>query len=149
MKLNEKEIEELVLSVLKFIDETTKVEVKIDETISIDISSDNSGMFIGKFGQTLESVQYVVRMMVNKAMGEQVSTSVDVAGYKANKEKELQELALATAENVRNSKYPQDLRPMNAYERRIVHTALTDFEGIEAVSEGEDPLRYIVIKPKE
>ncbi|AKM82246.1 TPA: KH domain-containing protein [Candidatus Berkelbacteria bacterium] len=148
-KLSEKELQELVLSVIKFIDPNAKVEVEVKDNIRINIVSEDSGMLIGKFGQTLESLQYVIRMMLNKAMDERVSAVIDVAGYKANKEKELEELALATAENVRNSKYAQDLRPMNAYERRIVHTVLTDFEGVEVVSEGEEPMRFIKIKPKE
>lgn len=143
-----KEIEVVILSMMKFIDPKAKIEVEMDDDhIGINIVSEDSGLLIGHFGQTLDSVQYVVRMMINKVMGQPTPSSVDVAGYKANKEKELVELATATAENVKNSQYPQSLRPMNAYERRIVHATLNDFDGIETASVGEEPMRFIEIKP--
>ena len=156
-----KSLENLILSIIKFIDPKAKVEIEVatpttpersdggrGETIKVNIVSEDSGLLIGRFGQTLDSVQYIIRLMINMAMGEQTSSTVDVAGYKAGKEKELVELALSVAENVKNSNYPQSLRPMNAYERRIVHSALTGFEGIETASVGEEPTRYIEIKPK-
>ena len=147
-KTKAKDLENLILSIIKFIDPKAKIEIDMDDTIKVNIVSEDSGLLIGRFGQTLDSVQYIIRMMINKEMGQPTSSTVDVAGYKAGKEKELVELALSVAENVKNSNYPQSLRPMNAYERRIVHSALTGFEGIETASVGEEPTRYIEIKPK-
>jgi spoIIIJ-associated protein len=147
-KLKEKDIEKLVLDVLRYFDPKAKVDIKIGDSIEVNIESDDSGSFIGRFGQNLEALQHVIRLMANQAAGEQVSLTVDVAGYKAKKNKELEELALSIADNVVKAGYPQSLRPMNSYERRVIHSALNNFDGIEAVSVGEEPLRYIEIKPK-
>jgi len=118
------------------------------EAWQVNIDSKNSGLLIGHFGETLNALQGVLRLVAGKLAGQPVSLVVDVAGYKANKAKELEELALQMAENVKNSGYAQTLRPMNSYERRVVHVVLKDFPGIEAVSTGEEPYRCIEIKPK-
>lgn len=148
-KIDKKDLEKLVLSVFKYIDDQAKIEIEEGETLNINIESANSGSLIGRFGQNLEAVQHIIRLMVNQAAGEQIPLMVDVANYKASKNKELEELALSVADNVVKSGYPQSLRPMNSYERRIIHNALNGFDGIEAVSVGEEPTRYIEIKPKQ
>ena len=84
--------------------------------------------------------------MVAQKSDEFTPVVVDVAGYKESKTQELTELALQVAENVKKSGYPQHLRPMNAYERRVIHVALADFKGIVTTSVGDEPYRYIEIK---
>lgn len=148
MKIKGKELEKLIKEILKSLDDKCKVEVAMGETIGVNIGSEMSGQLIGRFGQTLEALQHLIRLAANKLAGEQVRLALDVQGYKASKNRELEELALSVAENVSKSDYPQSLRPMNSYERRIVHTALTGFEGVEVSSVGEEPNRYIEIKPR-
>lgn len=139
----------MVKEFVKYIDEKAGVEIiEKDDAVTVNITSENSSILIGKFGATLDAMQYVLRMMANKEEGERIKLSVDVAGYKAKKNQELEELALSVADNVAKAEYPQSLRPMNSYERRIIHTTLADFPGVEVLSVGEEPLRYIEIRPK-
>lgn len=141
-----KKLEEEVKKVMSVFD--AKVEIKEkDNSILVNISSSESGHLIGHFGQTLTELQHLIRLMANKIMGERVSLTVDVENYKANKNRELEELALSCAENVSNSGYPQTLKPMNAYDRRIIHVALKEFPGVEVNSIGDEPNRCIEIKP--
>ena len=142
------DLKKMIEDFMKYFDDKATVEITGTDAIAVNITSENSSILIGKFGATLEAIQYVMRMMANKVTGERVKLSVDVAGYKATKNRELEELALSMADNVSKSGYPQSLRPMNSYERRIIHTTLTDFPGVEIVSVGEEPMRYIEIKPK-
>jgi spoIIIJ-associated protein len=143
-----KNLQKTVLKIMQLIDPKAKVEVLEGDTIMVNITSEESGRLIGKFGQTLQDLQHIVRLIANQEAGERVSLTVDVDSYKANKNRELEELALSVADNVQKSGYPQTLKPMNAYDRRVIHSALTDFEGVESISQGEEPNRYIEIKPK-
>lgn len=143
-----KDIEKTFKKILSFLDAEVSVTVDKKNTYSVNITSGNSGMLIGRFGQTLESLQYLLRMIANQIVGERVSLVVDVEGYKAKKDQELEELALSVADNVQKSGYPQTLKPMSAYDRRVIHAVLTDFDGVETVSIGEEPNRCIEIKPK-
>lgn len=140
------ELKKTVEKCLQPFDEKAKIELETNGTTRINIISDQPGLFIGHFGQTLEVWQNLVRLMANKIYLERRALVVDAQNYKADKANELQELALQVAQNVKKSGYPQTLRPMNAYERRIVHTALNDFEGITTTSVGEEPARCIEIK---
>ncbi len=147
-KIDHKKLEKLIKDILKSFDPKAKVEITVGETIGVNIESEMSGQLIGRFGQTLEALQHLIRLAANKLAGEPIKLALDVQGYKASKNRELEELALSVAENVSKSGYPQSLRPMNSYERRVIHTALTDFSGIEVSSVGEEPNRYIEIKPR-
>jgi len=118
------------------------------ESWNVKIDAANSGLLIGRFGETLNSFQHLVRLMAVKLAGERVSLSVDIGDYKGKKNREIEELAMAVAENVKNSGYAQTLRPMNSYERRIVHVVLKDAPGVEVASVGEEPYRCVEIKPK-
>ena len=133
--------------IIKFLDATAEIKT-IDNGYAVNITSTNSGLLIGRFGQTLLELQYLLRMVANKAVGERVTLTVDVENYKANKTRELEELAVSVAENVSKSGYPQTLRPMNSYERKIIHQALNDFPGVETNSVGDEPARCIEVKAK-
>ena len=86
--------------------------------------------------------------MVAKAAGEYLPLTVDIGGYKEKHEKELEEFALAVAQNVKNSGYAQELRPMSANDRRIIHAILTDFDGVKTESVGEGELRRVKVEPE-
>lgn len=148
--MKKEDLEKVVLSFMKYFDPKVKVEVLQEEkNWNVNIDAENSGLLIGRFGDTLDSFQYLIRLMATKLAGERVSLNVDIGNYKGKKNKEIEELALQVAENVKNSGYGQTLRPMNSYERRLVHVVLKDFPGIEAVSVGEEPYRAVEVKPKE
>lgn len=154
MKL--KDLEEIAKAFFKSFDSESTVEVSDEKSSDgsgsnwwVKVQSPNSGRLIGKNGETLQAIQYIVRLMASEKAGEFTPVTVDVAGYKENKEKEIIEFALAMAENVKNSGYAQEMRPMTPYERRIVHVALKNFEGITADSVGEGMARRIRIEPIE
>lgn len=140
------EIKKISQNLIKFIDPKAKVEVTENDGYKVKIESEDSGLLIGKFGESLECLQYILRMMVAKKMGEFVPLTVDAGEYKEKKENELKELVVMMATNVKQSGYAQELKPMSAYERRIVHVALKDIEGIKAESIGEGDLRRIKIE---
>lgn len=130
----------------KFFDPNAKVAAEDKDGLRLKVDTEASAILIGRFGETLGSIQYLLRLMAAKAAGEYFLLSVDIAGYKEKRETEIKELALQVAENVKNSGYAQELRPMNAYERRLVHVALTDFKGIKADSVGEGETRRVRIE---
>lgn len=115
------------------------------------ITSDENPILIGKGGKTLESIQTLVRYIVNgdcKEGEERFQISVDCGGYKESRLKHLEILATKTAKEVAQSKIPAHLEPMNSYERRIIHAKLADWRDVITESEGDGKDRHIVIKPK-
>jgi spoIIIJ-associated protein len=147
--MDKKDIEKLATEFINKFDSSAKVEVAEDNGWRVKISSENSGHLIGKMGETLAEIQYLMRLMVAQKAGEYIPVTVDVDGYKEKHETELAELALAMAENVKSSGYPQEMRPMSSYDRRLVHVALKDMPGIKADSVGEGELRRIKIEKTE
>lgn len=148
------EVLEYSEKVLKEILEAMSLEVRFESkiregAITIKMYSDNNSILIGKNGRTIEALQTIVRTSINKETRFFVNLILDVENYKEKQEAYLIRLAKNVAREVRTSKVPATLENMNSYERRIVHNALTDFKGIETTSEGEEPERHIVIKPKE
>lgn len=147
--IKEKDLEKLAKEFFKDLDPEAKISVVDEKGWRIKIESPNSGHLIGKMGETLKAIQYLLRMMIAKTAAEFVPLTVDVGGYKEKHEKELEEFALAVAENVKNSGYGQELRPMSANERRIIHATLTDFKGVKTESVGEGELRRVKVEPEE
>ncbi len=126
------------------------IEKKIREkTISYVIHSDNNNILIGKRGHILESIQTFIKHSINSQVGLYVNILVDIESYKEKQNYYLEKNAKRIARDVTLSKVPVKLDPMNSYERRIVHNAVSKFEYIESVSEGEEPNRCVVIKYKE
>ena len=130
---------------------TTDATIVIDENperIFFNVKGGNPAVLIGKHGQTLEAIQYLVEKIVNKSQKERVRVQVDVEDYLENRRKNLQRLAVRMAEKVRRSGKPATIGQMNAHDRRIVHIALKDDKMVRTQSMGEGLLRKLVIFPK-
>lgn len=119
--------------------------LKVDIT---DISSTDMGILIGKRGNTLDSIQYLLSLVVNKKKESYIKVVVDTEGYRAKREETLIRLANKMAEKAKYSRRPVKLEPMNPYERRIIHSALQNINGITTYSEGDEPYRRVVIQSK-
>ena len=118
-------------------------------TIAFDIKGEDLGILIGRRGQTLAYLQYIVRLIVAHQMKAWVPIVVDVEGYKQRRYQALQDLAYRMAERVKVKKVPFALEPMPAYERRIIHLTLADHQDVTTQSIGEGERRKVVILPKE
>lgn len=114
----------------------------------VDISSSDTGIVIGKRGNTLDAIQYLLSLVINKDREDYIKVIVDVKGYRKRREDTLIKLANKMAQKAKYSNRPVKLEPMNPYERRIIHSALQHVDGIDTHSEGEDPYRRVVIQAK-
>lgn len=124
---------------------------KENNTLYIDIKdldSRNKGILIGKRGSTLDAIQYLVNLAVNKNSSEYLRVIIDIGGYRKKREETLKRLALKMANKSIYSKRPVKLEPMNPYERRVIHSALQNHDKVKTYSEGEDPYRKVVIQSK-
>lgn len=119
-----------------------------DNTI-LNINGKDLGILIGKRGQTLDSIQYLVNLAVNKDQTEKERIIVDVAGYRRRREDTLRRLALKMADKVKKEGKRQVLEPMSPHERRIIHSTLQSYKEIMTYSEGEDPYRHVIITPQQ
>ena len=117
--------------------------------ITLNIKGDDLGILIGRRGQTLACLQYMVRLIVSQQTKAWLPVVIDVEEYKKRRYRALQILALRMAERVKVKKVPFDLEPMPAYERRIVHLALADDLDVATQSVGQGEARKVVIVPKE
>jgi spoIIIJ-associated protein len=118
------------------------------DPITLNIRGDDLGILIGRRGQTLACLQYIVRLIVSHRSEEWLSIVIDVEDYKQRRYKSLQALAYRMAERVKEKKVPFGLEPMPAYERRIIHLALADHPDVTTQSVGQDEARKVVIVPK-
>lgn len=116
--------------------------------VTFDIQGDDLGILIGRRGQTLSCLQYIVRLIVGNRTGSRVAIVLDVAGYKQRRYDELQALARQMAEQVEVKGEPLTLSPMSPYERRIIHITLADHPGVSTESIGMGEARRVVIKLK-
>lgn len=126
------------------------VSVKVftnGETVYADIEGPDSGTIIGKRGQTLDAIQYLTSLVVNKDKEGYTRVVIDAEGYRQKREQTLDKLANRLADKVCRSSRSIRLEPMNPYERKIIHTALQDRAGVTTRSEGEEPYRRVVIEP--
>jgi spoIIIJ-associated protein len=121
---------------------------KENETIEINIDGDEMGVLIGKRGQTLDSLQYLVSLVVNKNSDNYIKVKLDTENYRARRKETLENLAKNIAFKVKKTRKPVSLEPMNPYERRIIHSALQNDKYVETYSEGEEPYRKVVINVK-
>ena len=127
------------------------VDVKYDEfdkTMNIDLSGDDMGILIGKRGQTLDSLQYLANLVVNKTTEEKIHVKVDTEDYRRRRRQTLENLAKNMASKVKRGRRSVTLEPMNPYERRIIHSALQNDKFVTTHSEGEEPFRKVVITLK-
>ena len=127
------------------------VDVKYDEdnkNLDVDLSGDEMGVLIGKRGQTLDSIQYLLSLVVNKESEEYIRVKVDTEDYRKRRKETLENLAKNIAYKVKRTKRPVSLEPMNPYERRIIHSALQNDKYVTTHSEGEEPFRRVVVTLK-
>lgn len=117
--------------------------------ISFDVQGDDLGILIGRRGQTLASLQYIVRLIVGHQAQVWLPIIIDIAGYKKRHNESLQALAWRMAEQVKSQRMPFALEPMPAFDRRIVHLTLADHPDVTTQSSGEGESRRVVIIPKE
>lgn len=130
---------------------TVVIDVKYDEanrSMDIDLSGDEMGVLIGKRGQTLDSLQYLVSLVVNKDTEDYIRVKVDTENYRQRRKETLENLAKNIAYKVKRTKRPVSLEPMNPYERRIIHSALQNDKYVTTHSEGEEPFRRVVVTLK-
>jgi spoIIIJ-associated protein len=120
-----------------------------NDPITLNIKGDDLGVLIGRRGQTLASLQYIVRIIVSYKTKEWLPIVIDVDGYKQRRYQALQALAYRMAEQVRGRRIPFSMEPMPPYERRIVHLALADHPDVTTQSVGVGEVRKVVIVPKE
>ena len=127
-----------------------KMNVNIDvaqegNEINIELSGDDMGVLIGKRGQTLDSLQYLTSLVVNKGTSEYIRVKVDTEDYRKRRKETLENLAKNLAYKVKRTKKTVTLEPMNPYERRVIHSALQNDKYVSTHSEGEEPYRKVVI----
>ena len=119
------------------------------EAIVITCSGPDVGLLIGRHGQTIDSIQYLLNAVGWRAYGEErKEVTVDAAGYRARRKATLESLALRVADRVRDSGEREELEPMTAVERKVVHLCLKDVVGVGTASEGAEPNRYVVVLPE-
>ena len=150
-QLSHEEIEKRVTDFLDAIfhsiglKETITFSYESDNTVVVDIEGDDTGIMIGKRGQTLDSLQYLTSLVVNKGREKYIRIKLDTENYRHRREETLKNLARNMASKAKRTGHPVELEPMNPYERRIIHAALQGDRYVSTKSEGEDPYRHVVI----
>lgn len=127
------------------------IDSKYDEnekSLDIDLSGDDMGVLIGKRGQTLDSIQYLTSLVVNKDAEDYIRVKVDTENYRERRKQTLENLAKNISYKVKRTRRPVSLEPMNPYERRIIHSALQNDKYVTTHSEGEEPYRKVVVTLK-
>ena len=125
---------------------TVKINVNItEESVDVDLVGDDMGVLIGKRGQTLDSLQYLVSLVVNKKSDKYLRVKLDTENYRERRKETLENLAKNIAFKVKRTKRPVSLEPMNPYERRVIHSALQNDKYVTTKSEGEEPFRHVVV----
>ena len=119
-----------------------------DRELLVSMEGDDMGILIGKRGQTLDSLQYLVSLVVNKETEGYLRVKLDTENYRERRKETLETLAKNISYKVKRTKHPVSLEPMNPYERRIIHSALQNDKYVMTRSEGEDPFRHVVISLK-
>lgn len=138
---------------LKNIFQTMDLDVTTDiseneKVVFINLEGPDLGILIGRRGETLDALQYIVNLSVNKNQETRKKIIVDIEGYRSRREKTLEKLALKLADKAKQRGRNVVLEPMSSQERRIIHTALQGRDDIFTFSEGEEPYRKIIISPK-
>ena len=148
-------LEDKAVGFLKQVFEAMSLPVEIqvsyndeEKEMSINLVGEDMGILIGKRGQTLDSLQYLVGMVVNKGSEGYIRVKLDTENYRSRRKETLETLAKNIAYKVKRTKRSVSLEPMNPYERRIIHAALQNDKYVTARSEGEEPFRHVVIALK-
>lgn len=138
---------------LKDVFASIEMEVQVaaefaDEVLNVELSGEDMGILIGKRGQTLDSLQYLTSLVVNKGASGYIRVKVDTENYRSRRKETLENLASNIAFKVKRTRRPVFLEPMNPYERRIIHSALQNDPYVTTHSEGEEPYRKVVVTLK-
>lgn len=144
-------VKEFLTSVFRAMDMEVEIVVKVDEDaklIDVELKGDDMGILIGKRGQTLDSLQYLTNLAVNKHSESYYKVKVDTEDYRKRRRDTLENLAKNIAYKVKKTKRPVELEPMNPFERRVIHSALQNDRFVTTHSEGDEPHRYVVVALK-
>lgn len=148
-------IDENVVEFLSSIFDAMKKEVEIlvavneeEHIIEVELKGDDMGILIGKRGQTLDSLQYLTNLAINKHSDEYYKVKIDTEDYRKRRKETLENLAKNIAYKVKRTKRPVSLEPMNPFERRIIHSALQNDRYVTTHSEGDEPYRHVVVTLK-
>ncbi|MDD4036620.1 MAG: KH domain-containing protein [Bacilli bacterium] len=143
-------IKQQLNKILKLMNIDFNVEVKErDKSINFLIYSDNNSILIGKNGRTITALQIILKQSVYSRTGIYINLTLDVGDYRSKQLKNITRIAKQTAREVAKTKIEVKLDNMNSYERRMVHSLLSDNKNVYTKSEGEEPNRYVIIKPRE
>ncbi|MCI8372686.1 MAG: protein jag [Lachnospiraceae bacterium] len=145
-------VKDTVMEFLNNVFRTMEMQVEIvmeyDETsgnMDIELKGENMGILIGKRGQTLDSLQYLISLVANRESEERIHVKLDTENYRRRRRETLENLARNISFKVRKTKKPVFLEPMNPYERRVIHSALQNDRYVETHSEGDEPYRKVVV----
>ena len=145
----EKEAESFLREVFLSMGLIVKIKTELKEKhLLVELTGDDMGILIGKRGQTLDALQYLVNLVVNKKSPYYISVMLDTENYRQRRKETLESLAFNLAKKVKHTKRNVVLEPMNPYERRIIHSALQNDRFVTTFSEGEEPYRNVVITLK-
>ena len=154
-EIKEVSLSDIAKNFLKEVFEAMNMAVVIDvkyneeeKSMDIELSGEEMGVLIGKRGQTLDSLQYLVSLVVNKDLEDYVRVKVDTENYRQRRKETLENLAKNISYKVKRTKRSVSLEPMNPYERRIIHSALQNDRYVTTHSEGEEPFRRVVVSLK-
>jgi len=143
-------IREFITQVTSAMGLTVRAEIKQedDSTYYVELFGDDMGILIGKRGQTLDSLQYLTNLAINKNSEEYLKVKIDTEDYRKRRKETLENLAKNIAFKVKRTKKPVSLEPMNPFERRVIHSALQHDRYVTTHSEGEEPFRHVVVTLK-
>ena len=147
----EENVREFLSSVFRAMNMEVEILIKIDEEeklIDVELKGDDMGLLIGKRGQTLDSLQYLTNLTVNKHSENYYKVKVDTEDYRKRRKDTLENLAKNIAYKVKKTKRPVALEAMNPFERRVIHSALQNDKFVTTHSEGEEPFRHVVVTLK-
>ncbi|MCI7263112.1 MAG: RNA-binding cell elongation regulator Jag/EloR [Clostridium sp.] len=119
-----------------------------EKEMNVNLEGEDMGILIGKRGQTLDSLQYLVSLVVNKTSSDYIRVKLDTENYRERRKETLETLAKNIAYKVKRTKHSVSLEPMNPYERRIIHAALQNDKYVVTRSDGEEPFRHVIISLK-
>lgn len=149
------DVEDNIREFLDKVFDAMKLEVEIliekeesGNNINVELKGSDMGVLIGKRGQTLDSLQYLTNLAVNKNSEEYVKVKIDTEDYRKRRKETLENLAKNISYKVKRTKRPVSLEPMNPFERRIIHSALQNDKFVTTHSEGEEPYRHVVVTLK-
>ena len=146
-KIAEKFLKDVFASMEMTVDLSMNYEAE-STCLSIDLSGDDMGVLIGKRGQTLDSLQYLTGLVINKELKDFIRVKLDTEDYRRRRKETLENLAKNIASKVKKTGKKVVLEPMNPYERRIIHSVLQPNKYVETYSDGKEPFRHVVVVPR-